>query len=474
VKLEDTVIPENRQLSFRQLLKHWTGLDRAIVFTVMARFWSAMAGVITVLLIARFLTPNEQGYYYTFSSLVALQVVFELGFSFVVLQLAAHECAQLTFFANGRIEGRPVAHSRLASVLKKSVRWYSMASVLMAAVLLPLGFLFFGRHQHPGTVVEWKGQWCFLVIAAMFVFQIDPIFSFLEGCGFISQVAWMRLGQAILGSLLAWGALAMHHGLFAPAMIIVGQVAVGVAFLLASSRQQLLKNLLQYPTDVHRIGWRNEIWPFQWRIAISWISGFFIYQLVNPILFVYQGPVAAGRMGMSLNISGAIAAVAIAWMSTKASPFGSLVARREFAELDKLFFRTCWQSTVLLVIGDATFLMVLIIAGHDFPNLAMRVLTPWIFALMMLTTLQTHIAFCQALYLRSHKQEPFLWITVIGAILIGSTDLVVGRLWGVNSVVACNCALSIIYGLPAGTYIFITKRREWHHEPVRKNSELTG
>jgi len=47
--------------------------------------------------IARFLTPSEQGYYYTFNSLVALQIVFELGFSFVILQLAAHERAQLSF-----------------------------------------------------------------------------------------------------------------------------------------------------------------------------------------------------------------------------------------------------------------------------------------------------------------------------------------------------------------------------------------
>src|ERR1039458_5361073 len=70
--------------SWRLKVKYWTGLDRAIAFTVLARFWSAFAGVVTVLMIARFLSPNEQGYYYTIFSLVGLQIVFELGFAFEI------------------------------------------------------------------------------------------------------------------------------------------------------------------------------------------------------------------------------------------------------------------------------------------------------------------------------------------------------------------------------------------------------
>ena len=175
-----------------------------------------------MLLITRFLTEIEQGYYYTMFSLVALQIVFELGFFFVVLQLAAHECAQLSFGLNGRVEGDPAAHSRLASVLQRVVRWYSVMAVLMVAILLPAGLYFFSRHQAQGTLVTWKAPWCALVIATGLTFQIDPVFSFLEGCGFISYVACMRLGQTVLASFLAWTAIATHHGLYAPAMVIRG------------------------------------------------------------------------------------------------------------------------------------------------------------------------------------------------------------------------------------------------------------
>ena len=124
-------------------LRHVLGIDRAVGFTVMARSWSILSGAVTILLIARFLTSAEQGYYYTFYSLVSIQLVFELGFSFVVLQLGAHESAQLKIGPRGEISGNEVAHSRLASILQKSVLWYSVAALLMAVGLVIAGFHFF-------------------------------------------------------------------------------------------------------------------------------------------------------------------------------------------------------------------------------------------------------------------------------------------------------------------------------------------
>src|SRR6202049_512731 len=149
------VAPRHLNPSGIARIRHWIrevlGIDRAIGFTVLGRFWSSAAGLVTVALIARFLSPAEQGYYYTFGSLVALQIVFELGFSYVILQMASHERAELSIANDYEISGAPIAHARLASVIQKSVRWYSVAAVLMAGALLPLGFFFFSTHQRAGS-----------------------------------------------------------------------------------------------------------------------------------------------------------------------------------------------------------------------------------------------------------------------------------------------------------------------------------
>lgn len=443
-------------------LRHWIGLDRAIAYTVLARFWQAFAGLITLVLITRCLTPGEQGYYYTFYSLVALQIVFELGFSFVILQLAAHERAQLTFTVRGNVEGDPLHHARLASILHKAVYWYMVAGLLMAVILIPAGSIFFHAHQVPGIRVAWRGPWYCLVLTNMLAFQIDPILSFLEGCGFVAQVAKMRFSQAFFGAAFAWAAMLFHHGLYAPAILIAGRVVVGLFYLFFSGHNRLLAGLMRYPVGEHTVHWRTEIWSFQWKIAVSWICGYFIYQLFSPVLFAFQGPVAAGRMGMSLNVASGIGSIAIAWVNTKASPFGYMVARHEFKALDKLFFRTLKQSTLLLTLGSAVFLVLLWLYGHHIPKFTSRLLPEWAMALLLLNTIMSHIVNSEALYLRSHKEEPFMGQAIISALLIAGLTYVLGRYSGANAIVIGLALQGLFFGLPSGTYIFFKHRRRWH------------
>lgn len=448
------------RMSVFSRLKHISGLDRAIGFTVLARTWSVLSGALTVLFIARFLSPPEQGYYYTFAGLVAIQVVFELGFSFVVLQLAAHEGAELQFHGTGEITGSEVAHSRLASVLQKSVRWYSAAAVLLAVVLVTVGFRFLSTHAQGSGPVAWKLPWICASLATVFTFQMDPVFSFLEGCGFVAKVARMRLTQAIVGTSLAWAAFSLHHGLFAPAAMISGQAVAGFAFLI--SKHRLLLPLLRRNPGMHIVGWRTEIWPFQWRMAVSFSCSYLIFPLMTPVLFAFRGAVEAGRMGMSLTIAGAIGTVAYAWVNTKASPFGAMIARRDFAALDRAFYRAVFQSACLLLGLEAVVLGAVIAIGKYSPKLASRMLPAPVFALLLVAIFLNHFLNSEALYLRAHKREPLLFLSLTIAVLMSASTLLTGKLWGVMGVTTGYLIIDGVLFLVGATYIFLRKRRQWH------------
>jgi O-antigen/teichoic acid export membrane protein len=425
----------------------------------MARCWTAAGGVITVLLIAHFLTPQEQGYYYTFSSLVALQLIFELGFSFVILQIAAHERAHLVIYADGRIEGDRIAHARLASILQQAVRWYSVAAILMAAVLVAAGWHFFSTHKQTGAIL-WHAPWILIVIASSLTFQMDPVFSFLEGCGKISEVAHMRFTQAFLGSLLGWLALATHHGLFSPALVIFGQAIAGFRFLVRYRR--LLRPLLRYRIGPHGISWSQEVWPFQWRIAATWASAYLIMQLFNPVLFAYRGSVEAGRMGMSMNIANAVGAIALSWMTTKAAPFGMLVAKRQFRELDRLFARTLKQSTAILVATIVAVLVGLSFIGAILRGFPARILSLPLVAVLLLTILCSHIIVGEAYYLRAHKREPLVYFWIVIAVISVVITIWTGKYWGAAGVTIGYFVVGGILRLFAATYVFFKKRKEWH------------
>jgi hypothetical protein len=412
------------------------GLDDAVAYTFLARAVNIVGSTGTVLLIMRFLSPVEQGYYYTLLSLVALQTIFELGFSFVILQLAAHESALLTIFPDGHIEGDPVAHARLASILKLTISWYLRAAGAMAVTLLSLGIGFFSREAHTAVRVQWLGPWVTAVLAVSVTFLLTPLYSFFEGCNQVRQVARLRMDQALIVLAMSWGAIASRYGLYACALVNLGWIAIGVVFL--ARRRGLLLSLLRYPVHENAVSWRNEIWPFQWKIAVTWLCSYFTMQVFTPILFAFRGPQEAGKMGLSLSIAGFLPVIALCWITPKAAPFGQLIKFGRLQELDTLFFKTLKQSMALVLILAASCLAAVIGAQYAFPGIAARMVAPSIFVLLLFAAIGSFVVQSMAIYLRSFKREPYLIqsIAVSGLTLIAV--LLMAPQWG-------NAAVAIIY-----------------------------
>ncbi|MGD0894280.1 MAG: glycosyltransferase, partial [Terracidiphilus sp.] len=450
--------PSDGPAAWVRAIKHSIGIDRAILFTVAARILQGLGSVVTVLLIVRLLTPAEQGYYYAFWSLVALQIVFELGFSFVVLQVAAHERAHLQLLPDGAIKGDERAHSRLASILQWSVRWYLIMAALMGIAMLAGATRFFSLRQ-PGSEAIWLWPLRGTVLACCVTFAIGPVISFLEGSGMVMEVARMRFTQSLVSSGLAWTAMLIHHGLIAPAMVLTGQGMA--AFVLILNKRSYLVPLMRKRVRGSAIRWRREVWPFQWRIAVSWMCEYFIFQLFTPVLFAFRGPVEAGRMGLSMSAVTQLGGIVLAWMSTKAAPFGTLAARQETEQLDRLFFRTLRQSLALFACGALALLSIVIALPHTFPRIGERIAAWPIFLLLLLTAASSHIVQSEALYLRAHQVEPFLLQSIVIASATAGLVLVTSRPYGTLGVSLSYFIVLGVAGLISASMIFTHMRRRW-------------
>lgn len=446
-----------------KLLRFW-GVDRAIAYTVLSRGWAVIAGPISVLLISTRLSPAEQGFYYTFGSVLGLQVFFELGLSNVILQFASHEKAGLNWMPQGTVEGDPLAKARLASLLRKSLMWYSVIGLLTLVTVFIAGYFFFSKNNLD-IGIEWHLPWLWIVLISTFGLCLSPVFAMLQGCGLVAKIAHLGIYQNTGGNLLLWLALLLGFKLFASPVAITFSALCGLIWLVVS-KQTWLRDLLAQPRTEGDIDWRREVWPFQWRIALSWLSGYFIFQLFNPILFALQGAAVAGQMGMSTNVMFSIGSIAMAWVTTKAAPFGSLIAGGEYETLDQQFFNCLWQSTALVVIGGAMFW------GGDFylqrigHPLSLRLLPPLPLSLLIATAIINHIIAAEAIYLRAHKQEPFLWISLMCACLTAPASYFLGKYFGVTAMMLGYFAITLIVGLGIGTWIFLMKRNSWHIEAM--------
>ncbi len=417
------------------------------------------AGLVTTLLIASYFSPELQGYYYTFLSVLALQVFAELGLGTVITTYASHEWAKLAFDKQGQVTGDADALSRLTSLGRFALRWYLAAGAAMTTTLIIGGFLFFGSTGWDQVSV-WGAAWIVLCVVTGVNLCFMPVWALLEGCNQVSNVYASRFFQSVVSSLAAWLGIYLGAGLWV--VPIVGVAALLAMILTVGGRYShfIRTIMLERPKGPH-LDWRTDILPMQWRISLSWLSGYFSFSLFTPVLFHYQGAVIAGRMGMTWALIGALTGVASSWIAPKAPAFGMLIAQRRFAELDRMF----WRLTAVVVAATSTgalCILVLVYALGKFHHpFADRLLSPSATGYLLLATIILAASLPMSTYLRAHKREPLLVLSTINGLITGIVVVVLGKYYSVEGMAIGYLAVMVMV-TPFVALVWHRRRAEWH------------
>lgn len=435
--------------------------DPAVLYGFITRIWTIAAGPVNLLLIARFFTPPVQGFYYTFGSLVGWTAFLELGLGTVVQQFASHEWAHLSLGADGEIAGDVHAAGRLAALARIAVRWYAAAAIVSAVALGAGGAFFLGRHSEPG--VSWLAPWIVLVLTSAGAVALLPGWTILDGCDQLVRTNRARAAMVIGSSLALWTTILCGGGLWASAAAMVVNLAVTVTFFRASY-SRFFRSLRRIPAAHAGVDWRHELWPLQWRIALSWLSGYFIFSLVTPVLFSVRGAVEAGQMGMTMTLANSLVAVSLTWALRRAPMFGILIARREYKTLDALYRQTMLLTLGVAALGMAAIYGVLVGLNRIHHPLAQRFLTPRVAAVMLLATVIIIGVSVMSTYLRAHKREPFMVPSLLTGLAIAVGTLIFGRRYGVAGIAAVYF-VAVAFFAVIEVVIFIRCRTRWHASP---------
>lgn len=418
-------------------------------------------------MVAHFLSPDQQGFYYTFASIAALKIFFEMGLSFVILQFSSHQFVALRWGREGLVEGDESAVSRFFAFLAKSVKWYGIAALCLLVTVLPVGIVFFGLREPPPPGFTWRGPWALLIVGTALNLLAVPVFAAIEGSGRIVEVYRIRLIQGIAGAMSGWLILLAGESLFFAAANVLVSALAGLGWLFFKNSRligQIAASLkhtrLRERSSGKEFSWSKEVWPMQWRIAVSWMSGYFISQLFTPVLFYYHGPIIAGQMGITLALVTILGSIAMTWLNVRAPLFGALIATRSWIELDRVFRAVFWQSLMVMTIG-AFGILVLIIALENQP-VGKRFLPTMDTGILLCGFIVSHIIGCFAQYLRAHKKEPFVWLSLIGACLMAVSTWVLATNYSVHGVVMGILAVHLLYGLPTGIALWWYLRKKWH------------
>jgi hypothetical protein len=426
-----------------RLQQTW-GVDFHVFLTLLFRGWTVIAGGVTVLLLPVWLDPIQQGYYFTFSSLLALQVLFELGLSGVVIQLVSHEAAHLVFRDDGTVEGDERHIARLNALVHLIRRWYGIAALLFVPCGIAVGWAFFGR-QGTLPVAAWGGVWTLLVVATAANLVIIPRLATLEGLGRVGQVARLRLVQSLVGFGALWVLLAAGAGLWAALAVPLASALLSAAWLRHHGWT------LATPPGAGAAGalvdWRRDVWPLQWRIAVSWTSGFFILHLFTPAVFANHGEIEAGRLGLAMTVFGAISTVGMSWINAKAPDFTMHIARGESRTLNRLFLGVALRSTAFTFVLAFTLVLVAALGARAGLDVLGRVATPWTLFWLACATVFNVMISAGAAYMRAHREEPMVPVSVVSALCVVAAILFAAG-ESVSTTMALYAAICGFVGLP--------------------------
>jgi O-antigen/teichoic acid export membrane protein len=399
-----------RLLSF---LKNRIGLDRAIAVSSLTQLMRFVTGPITMVLMIRHFSPEEQGFYYSFGGVLGLQVFLEAGFAQSITQFTSKEFASLRFNSKDFLVGSPAALSRLRSLFNQANLYYRAMAAVLAVCLSFGGYWFFSTKPDHG--VPWMLPWFVVCITSSIAFLLTPFWAFLEGCNRVAQVATYRLWSTFGMFLIVATGLMLDFGIYVVVWAAFFNLVFPICYL-GFRWRPLIVQILRPPRR-HHISWRRDVWGFQWRIALSWMARYSTDAAITPLVFACAGAAQAGRVGMTIQLLRIGALVASNWSGTKLPYLGSLLGRGEFAK-----FETQWKYSSKRHISLGFGIQLLMISGlialiSLFPSTADRFVSPAHAVFYSLSFAVASLMIVMFHYTRADRSDPLYIISVSSAIL---------------------------------------------------------
>ncbi len=212
--------------------------------------------------------------------------------------------------------------------------------------------------------------------------------------------------------------------------------------------------------------WSRDVLPIQWRQALLSAVYHWATQLFTLIVLWFESEEAAGRLGMTMSLTGAIQAMALAWIQTKFA-----LASQHHGTGDREKAGTMWRhmavvSTTLLCV--ALIAATCIVAALPLCGLGIerRFIAPWQLAILSIGIVANHLVAVEGFYVLSRGSRPLLSAALIGFIATGIAVWAAGYLSGTSGVVAGYALGTACITLPLHTWAYV------HYKRSGDNQEL--
>lgn len=402
---------------FYHFLCNFSDMNRKdLLSLVIQRGWMSIAGFGTILLLPATVSPEEQGLFFSFLSITALQSIFDAGITSIFVNFCAHEKVR---FHSSETE-RNDAREKLISIATAARRWFLIIASLFA-LLAGVGGFFYLRTSLGGNfdLGHWPLAYAILILAVGILLSNLSRIALLEGWGHIGDVARIRFRANLTSTAMLWLILFMGFGVWALSLSYLTQ-----ALVIVWGTTRLSKSLpIQFPILTskqpleRKINWKQDIFPLQMRMGISYFCGYLVSQAVVPFSLKYYGPVEAGKIGLANSIFSAATTVLASLIYLSGPKYAEHIVQRNWHHLNKMFFRTTLFSLFSGIVGFSGILVVLITLSKHLDIFSNRVPEINILVALGIIGMANLYVGSAATLMRAFKQEPMLPISILAAAL---------------------------------------------------------
>lgn len=409
------------------------------VFAIAARASSGISLFAVAWLATRRLSSAELGFFFSFLSFGVLIQLADFGLSYAALQTA------------GRLAGTARLHE-LRAVAARLAIWNFYASAIATAGVAWIGWSTFeaGGGQ---AVSGWRGAWIGFLVGTFFSQLSMPAISLREGAGRVVEVWKLRAVQEWVWAITCLLVMGLGGRLWCLAAAAAARAAVAGCWLLLGTALPPDQSVARYSMQ----RWLSEIWPFQWKIGLSVLSGFLIFRAIPPIILLEKGPVTAGQFGLAISLMNLLIAITSAWPMSHAAHYSTLLARGESGTLRREFPGLLWASTGLAIVAAASSIAVLWWARQRGFTFALRLTDPATTAIILAASVAHHIVVSFAMFLRAEGREPLLIPSVIGGVVTVSALWLTAHFGTARDIAIVNLVLAA-GGIPIA--FFLLRRRQ--------------
>ncbi len=431
--------------------------NRALTFSLSTIIFQLILTPIIIILVTSKISPEEQGYYYTFLSLLNLQSFFELGLFAFIVNKASSSFSNITIFDVKSLNKSYTDIPKLAALYSMTRKIYFLISLLFAFFVGGLGIIFF---SHGWTYNLNEIQVCWIVFCILCSFQVYflGLNGFLEGCGQIDVVEKWKLISFVVSSMVLIVCLVLGFGIMSLVFSTIPKVLKDIYLIKISFRKQF--KLLSKQKQYEKLNFYKDVWPMQSRLAISSFASFFQYGIFVPLVFSILGPVQAGIIGVGLQITSFLQQIMSRWTYTQQPKMAKLASLRKFQELDKLV-QIIGRINILLSVF-VLFLYFIFYKILEILNLSILERIPgfWVLFILLLTACNYGYLFMLVGYLRAFVEERIHILSVTIAVLNAILCYAFLKHIGLYSVAISYFACITLVGIPWAKKLIMKKRRE--------------